>query len=235
MSLITDICGMHILLIGATAREIQPAADHMLSHAGRRTGPEISVLVTGVGLVPTTVALMQQLFVHRPDMVIQAGIAGSFRDKMLGEVVVVKEDALSDVGVFEEGVFRSVFDLGLAAENVFPYCNGYLVNPYSRLLSLPALKQVRGVSVHTITTDPGIIRRYRQTEGAVVESMEGAALHYVCLVEKIPFLQFRAISNRVGERDKSKWDIQAATVGLNQTLITFFNQLTVNHANRDWI
>jgi futalosine hydrolase len=31
--------------------------------------------------------------------------------------------------------------------------------------------------------------------------MEGAALHFVCLQEDISFIQLRAISNFVGERD----------------------------------
>ncbi len=44
--------------------------------------------------------------------------------------------------------------------------------------------------------------------GAEVESMEGAAFHYVCLQQKINFLQLRSISNRVGERDKSKWKLK---------------------------
>jgi futalosine hydrolase len=35
--------------------------------------------------------------------------------------------------------------------------------------------------------------------------MEGAALHYTCLMEKIPFMQLRSISNYIAERDKSKW------------------------------
>ena len=44
----------------------------------------------------------------------------------------------------------------------------------------------------------------------VIESMEGAALHYVCLMEKIPFLQIRSISNYIGERDKKKWNMKDA-------------------------
>ena len=45
--------------------------------------------------------------------------------------------------------------------------------------------------------------------------MEGAALHYVALQEKIPFLQMRSLSNFVGERDKSKWVMDIVIVNLN--------------------
>ena len=59
----------------------------------------------------------------------------------------------------------------------------------------------------------------------VVESMEGAALHYVCLMEKIPFLQIRSISNLIGERDKTRWKIKEAMKSLNETLITLIQKL----------
>ncbi len=59
----------------------------------------------------------------------------------------------------------------------------------------------------------------------VVESMEGAALHYTCLEEGIAFLQLRAVSNTVGERNKTKWDIRAAIDGLNDRLIRLLQDL----------
>ncbi len=49
--------------------------------------------------------------------------------------------------------------------------------------------------------------------------MEGAAFHYVCLQEKIPFLQLRAISNYVGERNKANWNLNEAIRNLNKKLI----------------
>jgi len=60
----------------------------------------------------------------------------------------------------------------------------------------------------------------------VVESMEGAAFHFVCIMEKIRFIQIRGISNYVGERDKSKWKIEAAVNELNNQLINLINQIT---------
>ena len=56
---------------------------------------------------------------------------------------------------------------------------------------------------------------YRNTLGAQIEYMEGAALHYVCLQEKIPFLQIRSLSNFAGERDKSKWVLKESIAHLN--------------------
>jgi futalosine hydrolase len=48
--------------------------------------------------------------------------------------------------------------------------------------------------------------------------MEGAALHYTALMEGVPFLQLRAISNYIGERDKSMWKMAEAVSRLNEEL-----------------
>ncbi len=64
-----------------------------------------------------------------------------------------------------------------------------------------------------------------ETRGPVVESMEGAALHYVCLMENIPFLQIRTVSNLMGERDKTRWKIKEAIKSLNESLVYLIQKL----------
>ena len=58
-----------------------------------------------------------------------------------------------------------------------------------------------------------------------IESMEGAALHYVCTDLEVPYLQIRSISNYVGERDKIKWKMPLAIANLNDTLVNIVNRL----------
>jgi futalosine hydrolase len=86
------------------------------------------------------------------------------------------------------------------------------------LIKQSGLKAVNAVSVNQITTSKQMIESYISKFDPVVESMEGAALHYVCLQEKIPFLQLRSISNYIGERDKKKWKIKDAILNLNLNL-----------------
>ena len=70
-----------------------------------------------------------------------------------------------------------------------------------------------------------ILPDFNEMTVPVVESMEGAALHYVCLMEKIPFLQIRSVSNVLGDRDKSRWKIKEAGQNLHQTLVTLIQKL----------
>jgi futalosine hydrolase len=44
----------------------------------------------------------------------------------------------------------------------------------------------------------------------VMESMEGAAAAHVAALYQVPMVEIRAASNRVGDRDKTRWDIPAA-------------------------
>ncbi len=215
---------MYILLASATTLEIQPTTD-FLEKAGFLVGDHaVGILTTGVGSMATLHSLMRVTLEGRPDLILQAGIAGTFAGKPAGEVLAVKEE-LPDLGVWEEGRFKSLFDLQLAGRDTPPFSDGMLINPYKKLLHLSALEPVRGLSVNEITTDPGRIRWLQQNRAPVVESMEGSALHYTCLMEGIPFLQIRAISNDVGIRDKTKWDIPGAVSRLNEEMISLLNKL----------
>jgi len=221
----TDICSMYIVLAAATSFEIQPTIDLLKNGSAPAGGLETDVLITGIGALPTAYALMRQIGRRRPDIVIQAGIAGCFTPGRIGTVLAVKEEVLGDLGVKEGQDFKTIFDLNLTDRNAPPFCNGLLINPYKDLLGLSGLETVRGITINEISTDKDRIRWYQQNMAPIVESMEGGALHFTCLQESIPFLQLRSVSNDIGQRDKSKWDIRSAIANLNQQLMETIKKL----------
>jgi len=225
--MIADICRMtdlYVLIVAATALEVQPVLD-LLATAPPDDNLETEVLITGVGPLPATYLLAYNIANHRPDLVIQAGIAGSFNSELAGKVVVVKEEYMAGNGVWENGTFTDVFDMGFSDPDAFPYTQKWLINPYRQLLEKTGLLQVKAITVSEISTERSKISWYEQNLSPVVESMEGAALHYVCLQEKIPFLQLRAISNEVGVRDKSTWQIAGSVAALNDHLVHLLKEL----------
>ncbi len=125
---------------------------------------------------------------------------------------------MPDLGCGKGGGFKTLFDLGLNGPDDPPYSGGLLINPYKKLLELSGLEQVSAISVNEITTDPARIGWLQQNGAPVVESMEGAALHYACLSEHIPFLQIRSVSNEVGVRDKQNGISRQRFEALNETL-----------------
>jgi futalosine hydrolase len=218
---------MHCLLVAATANEIAPFLDHYRnSEKTAFIDFSIDVLITGVGLTATTYQLTRYLSFQKPDLVIQAGIAGCFdRDAKLGSVYAIKKDVIADESVVESGKLKTMFDLKLIAASRFPYTKAWLENPDSKMLKRTKLKTATAVSVNQVSTNRQLIQRYKEKFKPVVESMEGAAFHYCCLMENIPFLQIRAVSNYVGERNKQKWKLKESVSNLNNELIRLFENL----------
>jgi len=58
-----------------------------------------------------------------------------------------------------------------------------------------------------------------------VESMEGAAFFYACLLEGITCSQIRTISNKVEKRNKDNWNIPLAVKNLCATGLQIINTL----------
>ena len=204
---------MSILVCAATAFEIEPTLSLI---AQNKINEKVTTLVTGVGLTAATYQLTKHVLVNRPKLIIQAGIAGSLNaDVPLLKTVVVKNDCLGDLGVLETGQFKNIFDLGFEEKDKLPWTDGKLLNQHEAILKLANLPIVNAVTVQQITTEKKLIDHYKNDLGAQIETMEGAALHFVALMENIPFIQLRCISNFVGERNKENWKLQESIRQLN--------------------
>ena len=213
--------GKNILVIAATPKEINPFIE--LTRTGDLKN-NIDILISGIGLAASTYHLAKQLALKKYDVVIQAGVAGSFDLRIpLGAVVAVKQDTIADQSVVELQKLKTLFDLKLVPQDQYPYKKGWLINPNKEILKKTKLKTVRGISVNQISTSKQMIKFYRAVFDPVTESMEGAALHYVCLMENLPFVQVRSISNYIGERNKKKWDMNKSIANLNVALTTLIN------------
>lgn len=199
---------MNILIIAATEMEIKPLMSAYF---------EADYFITGVGSPATVYNLLKKIAFKKYDLVLQVGVAGSIDQSLkLGEVVLVNADCFADLGAIENKQFLSLFDLKLNNEN------GWLINQHQ---FNTALKFVKGISVNCLTDEVDKISLFKEKYQADIESMEGAALHFVCLQEKIPFLQIRGISNFVGERDKSKWDLKSAIENSNNAALQILKSM----------
>lgn len=215
---------MKILVTAATTFEIQPLMDHLTRHA--YPGIEISTLIGGIGMMHTAFQLGRHLALNTPDMAIQAGIAGCFdRSWEMGKVVVIEREQLGDLGVEDDQDFKDLFETGLWQPDQPPFVEKQLINTFAGLPLVPELHRASSVTINTVSgserTRQKLIDKYQPE----VESMEGAAFHYACLMQQLPFLQLRSISNYVEVRDKSKWQIGTAIKTLNETLIQYIAQL----------
>src|SRR4051812_39636214 len=110
---------MKILLMAATEFEI----------SNLRNDRDVDALIAGIGVPASIYGLLNQLHSHQYDMVIQAGIGGSFDENFQpGECFFIREDCFADLGIQEKGSLNTVFDLGFANADTFPFTEGWLIN-----------------------------------------------------------------------------------------------------------
>jgi len=220
---------MEILLTAATNFEIQPTINYLAERDCLIGRNRFDVLITGIGIMSTAYWLTKTIHHRRPQLLIQAGVGGSYDAAFQpGSLVLVNEELTGDLGVEENNEFKDIFDMGLP-QITTPFTGKSLLNNNSELLKQYNLPLVKGVTINEITTRPERIKQLQQKYQPVVESMEGAAFHYIALSEKISYMQLRAVSNMVGERDKSKWKMKEAIQLLNEKLIEIVNS-EFNHS-----
>ncbi len=213
---------MKVILAAATELELHP----FRSLSNRLSDLLLDYWITGVGPIATTQFLEKNINAKKPDLIIQIGIAGAINDQIdIGSSVAVKEEMISDMGVWEADGYKDIFDMGFADRNTFPYQHGKLVNPHQLLLAQSKLPLVKGFGVNEISTSSEKISLLKHHYNVDIESMEGNAFHYVCLMNKIPFIQLRGISNYVGDRDKSRWKIKESLQTTYDACMTLLDQV----------
>jgi len=218
---------MRVFITAATVGEWMPCfanIDKLYTEKSKRL--KICFHQSGVGMLASTFSLTKLVMEEKPDLILQIGLAGCFDDSVeLGKVVVIDKEIDGNSGVEENGKWRDLFNLKLERANYPPYEKRMLPNPHVEKFNLLKLKTVTGITVNEISTRKERIKQLVQKYEPVIESMEGAALHYVCRNTNTTFLQMRTISNYVGERDKTKWMMKEALTNLNLTLLKYIDKL----------
>jgi futalosine hydrolase len=207
-----------ILVVAATSSEIAPFMSSCgiespqnggLLHAQRGTS-DLFILVTGAGMVNTAFELGKLIGSHF-DVVINAGVAGSFNRFEIGDVVNVTHDCFSELGAEDDQKFISIDQLNLGKQHVealHPLDNEFV----SRI------PKSNGITVNTVHGNDKSIKRVTENYQPHLESMEGAAFLHAANAFNWKAIQLRAISNKVTKRDKSSWDMELAIRNLNNAL-----------------
>jgi futalosine hydrolase len=217
---------VRVLVVAATPAEVGPLVAG-LGH-GANTGPrstrytgvghDIDVLVTGVGMVATASWCSRALSTHEFDVALNLGVCGSFRAAIdPGTVVHVVSDRLVELGAEDGDSFLTIQQMNLLGDDEFPFTSGKLVNGSPPLFAaLTGLPKVDGVTVNTVHGNEASIARVTGRFNPDVESMEGAAFMYACLIHGVPFAQVRAVSNIVERRNRSAWKLNEAIAELTR-------------------
>lgn len=227
---------MKISIFAATELELAPLQKQENNALFSQTGHQVQFCTTGVGMLQSSFHIHRHLYNYQPDFLLQIGIAGCFDSKLaLGTVVAVQREYLGSLGV-NEGHWRDIFDLGLQGESDAPFYQKALINSHIEdwnWLQKAGIITGGSITVDEITTDLARIEDLKQVYAApagvqslpMLESMEGASLHFIGLQYQLPFLQLRGVSNYIGQRDKSKWQIGPALNAVTAAALKVIGQI----------
>jgi futalosine hydrolase len=234
---------MSVLLLTATVMEQGRLAEAMAAAvtlfdagrrriAGRLAGRDVELVETGLGSVNTASALTRRLEAESPDIVLQVGVGGAYAGSGLhvGAVAVADSEFDADLGVITSEGWRPTDEIGLPVveRDGQRWFNRFPVDDRLSAEAARCLEAPRGpfltVQACSGTTALGAERAAR-VPGALCESMEGAAAAQVCLAYGAPFLEVRAISNLVEDRDLSRWDLPGACARAQEAALHLLRDL----------
>ncbi len=181
------------------------------------------LMITGPGVFNTAHALTVYLEQSLPALILQTGIAGVFRETglSLGDVAIATEEHYIHTGIATDSPINALlpFDLiesfPLSREGRYSFdpvlaeaCHGKM----SREFAQKRIRVAKGpfITVSTLTSSFTQAELLYSSFSPVMEAMEGAASAHVAILYKVPMVEIRAASNFVGERDKTKWDMEKA-------------------------
>lgn len=178
---------------------------------------EVTIIRSDPGIFSMVYFLSEKLHSNKYDLVLNAGVCGSFNPKAkIGDVFRVNEDLFADIGT-EEG--KDLFDMKLLEPDSFPFKDKILNEDAGEFDKLfPDIRKVRGITVNRVSQTYQNISFLNTRYRPEIETMEGAAFFYTCLQKRISCIQLRSVSNAVGERDKDFWDINKAMKSIQGVL-----------------
>jgi futalosine hydrolase len=186
------------------------------------------LVISGPGVFNAAFALTACLERFRPAFILHTGIAGVFDGTGLGlgDAAVAVTDTYIHAGVDTTTLTGPIrpsmlldplpFDLipghGLSRQGIYELTPDLAVSCSQVLARHLGRRVIQGpfITVSSITGSFEKASVLSEAFSPVMESMEGAAAVHVAALYRVPMVQIRAGSNRVGERDKARWDLETA-------------------------
>jgi futalosine hydrolase len=196
---------------------------------GTLDGTPVLLLPTGMGKVNAAQAATALLETREVRGVVGFGIAGAYPGSGLdtGDVALATAAVYGDEGVHAPDGWMSTEGIGiplLEAEGVRRF-NEFPLDP-GRVHAARAALAAAGIAVRTgpfvsVSACSGTAALGREMAarfGALCEGMEGAAVAHVCALYGVPFLEVRAVSNHVEDRDLTRWRMADAAAAAQRAV-----------------
>jgi futalosine hydrolase len=208
-------------LAGALSDRAEVEIGRKRAWTGGLDGAPVVLFPAGMGKTNAAHGLTALLETRQVAGAIGFGIAGAYEGAGLetGAVALASRCVYGDEGVEAPGGWLSTEDIGIplierGGERVF---NEMVLDAARVQRACDALADAGIVArvgpFVTVSACSGTAARGAVVAarfGGIVEGMEGAALAHVAAIYRVPFLELRAVSNAVEDRDLSRWKFAEA-------------------------
>ena len=165
----------------------------------------------GFGPVAAAARTTSQIAIHKPDRVLLIGIAGTFNASVLpvGGAALLPRVIMHGIGVGTDETFVPAGEMGFqhwAGQGEECPIGDELVLSTPRSSISGSLLTCSAASAST----KDMRHRLDRYPGVVAEDMEGYAVALACRLEHVPLVIVRGISNVVGDRLSTNWQIPQA-------------------------
>jgi futalosine hydrolase len=229
---------MKILLVAASNSEVKLLRDKLTFVSKvynnlnnyKLGNLDIDILITGHGSIFMAYHLTKALNTYSYDLAINLGIAGSFDYFLeLGFVVNVIQEQFADLGFEDKDSFFTLGEKELLDEDSFPFTGEILRSLGNFEIDVvDSLIPVKAITVNTLHGRQENIEKVKLRFKCEIETLTGAAFFYACLMEKIPFLQIRAVSYFVEIRKVDNWHHPLALGNLTTTVLEILEELRLD-------
>jgi futalosine hydrolase len=197
-----------LLVVTAVAAE----AEAVLRGLPAQSGVTVAPVGVGPAAAAAGTARLLALADGAFEAVLSAGIAGGIGVPP-GGLVLARNSIAADLGADSPEGFLSLDELGFGA--AVTAADPQLLERLRLALPDATLGDVLTVSTVTGTAERAAVLVARHPD-AIAEAMEGYGVGCAARDFGLPFAELRAVSNLVGPRDRSAWQIGAALAALTE-------------------
>lgn len=223
--------------------------------SGRLGNIDVKLLVSGPGIVNTAQAMTAIIESEKPQLIVQTGCAGVFRQSgmTIGDIGIATEEidihtgleSSSNAYIADELPFalikttkspQAIKNKSLEFKNRYRLDEELINQAYQILQSdnVSSDYQIKTgpfITVSTITTTDNRAKVLYNEFNPFMEQMEGSAAAHIAIFYNIPFIEIRSASNFVGKRDLDSWDLNLAFKNACTVVYKFIQEVNINKVN----
>ncbi len=190
----------------------------------------LSCIVCGIGPLNAAIYTQKAILSNEIHGVINIGIAGAFDINKIpiGSITISNKEIWPEFGLkTKDQIDPRGLNLGLIklknGDIIYNEIDiSYKKNMEKMGLSLNHnLYTTVSLTVAGVSGDLVVTKRLKDQFNPDIENMEGFSVAYVSLINNLPFIEIRSISNQVGERGLQRWHMKKALSSLTKVRSIF--------------